>query len=261
MPIVLSQQQKVYYQLEGERGPFIVLYPPLFSHAESWYRAGYIQPLSEHFRLVIIDPLGQGRSDAPQDPQYYTLESRVEQIMAVMEEMMITRFHFLGLGIGGNVGFQLLKSHLRYITSFSVAGAHPYPLSKDLDDIEQELEVLRNEDFETYLVEKRKKYQLSVESTDESTIHAKTIQYTLEALIQWDGIPEFLSGIRIPGLLFTNINEKFFLEVREAGKSLSQGRYLILPKLEYQDGLLSSQLTVEPYIDFIQKQKRSSRSS
>ena len=62
MAFVVSRQRKIFYDLDGERGPYLLLYPSLWMDLQSWEEAGYLDVLQQEYRVLRIDPLGQGRS-------------------------------------------------------------------------------------------------------------------------------------------------------------------------------------------------------
>ena len=41
MPIVMCQKQRIYYQIEGDHGPYLLLHPPFLANVQSWYRQEY----------------------------------------------------------------------------------------------------------------------------------------------------------------------------------------------------------------------------
>ena len=97
MPFVISNKQRIHYKLAGENGPWLILHPPFIIPLDSWDKSGYVQLLERNFRLLLLDPLGQGRSDGPEDSSHYLMESRVRDLIAVMEEVQIDFAHFFGI--------------------------------------------------------------------------------------------------------------------------------------------------------------------
>jgi len=65
MSIVVSNKQKIHYELAGDKGPWMLLHPPHLIPMSAWKEEGYVRQLEKDFRLVMIEPLGQGLSDAP----------------------------------------------------------------------------------------------------------------------------------------------------------------------------------------------------
>ena len=147
MSFVISNKHRIHYRLSGEKGPWLILHPPFILDHECWDMSGFVQLLERDFRLMLIDPLGHGRSDAPEDPTCYSMESRAQDVLNVMQEVQMDFAHFFGVGLGGQVGFQMAVDAQRKIRSLITAAAHPYPR---LDEIKPWKKVWSNSDQETF---------------------------------------------------------------------------------------------------------------
>jgi len=258
MPIVLSNKHRVHYRIEGDRGPFILLYPPLLGAVQSWYDLGYVERLQEFFRIILIDPLGQGRSDAPLIAEQYTLEAKGEHILDIMNELNVSNFHFFGMGLGAKVGFYMVSSFPKQIRSLITVGGHPYAVTTELKKIQSWIQQLRTEGIAAF-IESQKQIEAISPMREERLKKGEAEPYvmTLQAICEWPGIGERLPQILAPGLLFTTTGEEKFLTIREAGRLMPRSRYLIVPELNYKDGLVEVDIIVPPLLDFIQKQRRS----
>ena len=98
MSIVVSNKQKIHYELAGDRGPWMLLHPPHLIAMNAWKEGGYVKQLEQDFRLVMIEPLGQGLSDAPEDASHYTISSRIRHILDILREIQADYTFFLGMG-------------------------------------------------------------------------------------------------------------------------------------------------------------------
>ncbi len=75
---------KIFYEVFGDGPNTIVLLPPwAIIHSRAW--KAQVPYLARHFRVVTYDPLGNGKSDRPQDPAEYTDWKRVADAIAVMD--------------------------------------------------------------------------------------------------------------------------------------------------------------------------------
>jgi pimeloyl-ACP methyl ester carboxylesterase len=75
---------KIFYEVFGDGPQTILLMPPwAINHSRTW--KGQVPYLARHFRVVTYDPVGNGRSDRPQDPNEYTDWKRVADAIAVMD--------------------------------------------------------------------------------------------------------------------------------------------------------------------------------
>lgn len=75
---------RVFYEVYGEGPDTICLLPPwALMSSRSW--RGQIHYLSRHFRLIAIDPRGNGRSDRPRHPAAYSRAAHVADVLAVLD--------------------------------------------------------------------------------------------------------------------------------------------------------------------------------
>jgi pimeloyl-ACP methyl ester carboxylesterase len=65
---------RVYYEDIGSPNkPVIVMQHGDGNSSQDWKSLGYVEKLSPHFRLILIDYLGYGRSDKVYDPSVYSM--------------------------------------------------------------------------------------------------------------------------------------------------------------------------------------------
>ena len=114
MPYVQSSGARIYYKVEGT-GPPIVMTHGYSDSLVDWYEAGYVDALRDDYQLVMIDCRGHGLSDKPRAQEAYTMEMRVADVHAVMDESRGRRRPLLGLLDGWS-------NRVRYIGEYS--GAH-----------------------------------------------------------------------------------------------------------------------------------------
>ena len=254
MSIVVSNKQKVHYELAGDKGPWMLLHTPHMIPMSAWKEAGYVKQLEQDFRLVMIEPLGQGLSDAPEDASHYTIASRIRHILDILREVQADYTFFLGVGLGAQVGFQMSKEFPRRIRSLISIGAQPYQELEEAKYLKEKLEQLRSGNVSAYLQQWHSLDHLS--NAQENMIlqgNPEAYALGLEESINWEGLGDDLKSLGTATLLFTAKAEPRFLSVRDAGKRLRYGRYIILPKVLQNHGLWSSELIMEPLLEFTRR--------
>lgn len=125
MPCAVNEGVRIRYELEGA-GPPLVLQHWSLATLEDWYDCGFVDLLKSDFQLVLIDARGHGGSDKPHDPAAYSLEHRVTDIVAVLDDLAIERAHFFGYSMGGWIGFGIAKHAAERFHSLVIGGQHPY---------------------------------------------------------------------------------------------------------------------------------------
>lgn len=95
----------IAYQVVGERGPDLVIVPGFVSHLDlQWTDAAFsrfLERLASFTRLIMYDKPGTGLSDPI--PHVPTLEERIADIRAVLDEVGSERSALLGFSEGGPV--------------------------------------------------------------------------------------------------------------------------------------------------------------
>ncbi|MCH2266921.1 MAG: alpha/beta hydrolase [SAR324 cluster bacterium] len=256
MSVVVSNKQKIHYELAGDKGPWMLLHPPHMIPMSAWRESGYVKQLEEDFRLVMIEPLGQGLSDAPEDASHYTITSRIRHILDILREVQADYTFFFGVGLGAQVGFQMSKEFPRRIRSLISVGAQPYQELEEAKYLQEKLNQLRSGNLRSYLQQWHSLDHLSA-NQEELILQGNTKAYALglEASINWEGLGDDLTSLGTTTLLFTAKAEPRFLSVRDAGKRLRYGRYVILPKVLHSHGLWSSELIMKHLLEFTRRDR------
>jgi pimeloyl-ACP methyl ester carboxylesterase len=130
MPHISNQGIRIYYEIEGS-GPPLVLQHGLTDSLRGWYEYGFVDFLKHHYRLIMIDARGHGRSDKPHDPEAYDLRLCAADIVAVLDDLQIERSGYYGYSLGGLIGFSLAHGAPQRLSSLTIGGAHPYAANSD----------------------------------------------------------------------------------------------------------------------------------
>ena len=91
-------------EAEGEGAPLLLLHG-FTGSAAGW--APQIEAFAGRARIVAVDLLGHGRSDAPADPRRYRIERAGEDIVGVLDRLGLRRTTVLGYSMGGRLGMWL----------------------------------------------------------------------------------------------------------------------------------------------------------
>lgn len=96
---------KVYYTLEGQGEPIILLHGIGASH----YVWRYIAPkLAETHTVIAVDLLGFGLSDKP-DTFKYDLDSQCDMLIQLITELEIKHTTIIGSSMGGTIALRLAQ--------------------------------------------------------------------------------------------------------------------------------------------------------
>jgi 3-oxoadipate enol-lactonase len=122
MPYVTHQGCKLYYQVQGEGVP-LVLIMGLGGHSGSWVLQ--TATLAKSFRVITPDNRGAGQSDKPEGP--YSMPLFAEDLKAVLDAAGIESAHILGASMGGLIAQEFYHRYPERVRSLSLActGAGP----------------------------------------------------------------------------------------------------------------------------------------
>src|SRR5262249_11220043 len=130
MPYAHSHSVRIHYQIEGA-GPALILQHGFTDSLESWYELGYVPALQQHYRLILLDARGHGRSEKPHDSAAYEPRLFVADILAVLGQLHISKADFWGYSMGGRIAFAAAEHAPERFASFIIGGAHPYRENRD----------------------------------------------------------------------------------------------------------------------------------
>lgn len=110
----------------GISGESIVFVHGLLSTAAIW--RAQLEALSDSYRCTAVELRGNAQSNFEVRPEKITREGFVADVLAVADAARARRFHFVGCGLGGAIGFELWKrAPLRIATMTLVGTFAAYP--------------------------------------------------------------------------------------------------------------------------------------
>lgn len=108
---------KLYYQTRGE-GPPLLLINGLSQSVANWTTQA--AALRKHFRVIMFDGRGQGRSDLGQEP--LSLQTHVEDVVALLDHLEIDQAYVAGFSHGARVGLRLAADHPDRVSRLVLTG-------------------------------------------------------------------------------------------------------------------------------------------
>ena len=104
-------------------GKPLVLLPGFTESAELW--ADNAAALAGSFKVVAVDLLGHGKSDAHGDAARYRFERCVEDLAAVQDALDIGHAHWLGYSMGGRIALAFALTHPGRVDRLILESASP----------------------------------------------------------------------------------------------------------------------------------------
>jgi pimeloyl-ACP methyl ester carboxylesterase len=98
---------EIYYEVHGDGPQTLVMIRGLGSNLTAWYEQ--TPEFACHFRTVVFDNRGAGRTDKPDAP--YSIRQMADDTAGLMEALGIRRAALLGISMGGMIAQEFALAH------------------------------------------------------------------------------------------------------------------------------------------------------
>jgi pimeloyl-ACP methyl ester carboxylesterase len=119
-----SDDSAIAYELQGtlhRRRPWLVLIQGMGMDRSGW--GPVLQTMRGHFRLVLVDNRGTGRSDPP--AASLGVADMAADVVAVLDDAGIPRAHMMGASLGGMVAQELAIDHPERLDALVLVSTTP----------------------------------------------------------------------------------------------------------------------------------------
>ncbi|VVN63638.1 3-oxoadipate enol-lactonase 2 [Pseudomonas fluorescens] len=110
----------LHYEEYGQGTPLVLIHG-LGSSSQDWELQ--IPVLARHYRLIVVDVRGHGRSDKP--CERYSIEGFTHDLVALFEHLNLPPAHVVGLSMGGMIAFQLAVDEPERVKSLCIVNSAP----------------------------------------------------------------------------------------------------------------------------------------
>lgn len=112
-----------WYAQYGDSGPWLA-FAPVFQIANTHMLRGVVPYLAQHFRVVVMDLRGNGRSDRPQSQQDYSFEHYYADFVAVLDRLEVDRAAVVGISATTMVAIRFAAEQPERVTHLITAGGY-----------------------------------------------------------------------------------------------------------------------------------------
>lgn len=112
-----------YHITRAGGGPPLLLLHGFTGSAQSW--RPHLQPLAQDFSLIAPDFPGHGSSDAPANAARYSIEHCTADLVALVNQLELSRIHLLGYSMGGRVALHFALCHPERVARLVLTSASP----------------------------------------------------------------------------------------------------------------------------------------
>jgi 3-oxoadipate enol-lactonase len=111
---------QIYYEVHGDGPQTLVLIHGATLHSGVFYQQ--TAEFAQHFRTVLFDNRGAGRTDAPDEP--YSMRQLADDTARLMNVLQISRAAVLGVSMGGMIAQELAISFPERLSCLILACTH-----------------------------------------------------------------------------------------------------------------------------------------
>ena len=145
----MAEAAGLYYELHGpDDAPPLILSSGLGGSGDYW--RPNLRALASHFRVLVYDHRGTGRSDRNL-PENLTVDHLAADIVALMDALGIGTAHLMGHAAGGVAGLALALAHPRRLQKLVVVNGWTKPDPHFLRCFAARLALLRDSGAEAFL--------------------------------------------------------------------------------------------------------------
>jgi pimeloyl-ACP methyl ester carboxylesterase len=255
LPYASHQSIRIHYQIDGE-GPALVLHHGLGGSLEVWRQLGYAGALRDNYKVIMLDARGHGASDKPHDRAAYGLLKLVEDVLAVLEVLQLSKAHFLGYSMGGRIGLGLAEYAPERVESLVLGGTHPYADQSYVDAFGP----LDGGDPEAFLAA----LERVLEETIPPEVRPRLLANDLRALTAAAAQPrpsleDVLPTMAMPCLLFVGEADGRRAAVEKCASQISRATLATIPGVSHVNTLVRSDVVLPHVVRFLSAQRVSDR--
>jgi pimeloyl-ACP methyl ester carboxylesterase len=110
-----------WYAQFGDNGPWIA-FAPIYQIAHTHTLKGVVPYLAQHFRVVITDLRGNGKSDRPNHQSAYTFDEYFADFVAVLDRLEVQRAAVIGVSATAMTALRLAAEQPGRVSHLVIAG-------------------------------------------------------------------------------------------------------------------------------------------
>jgi len=242
---------KIHYEVVGNPdGETIIFHHGNGNTGHNWIDLGYADRLGDDFQLVLIDSRGYGKSSKPHDPAAYSLKSRAQDTIAVLDDLKFDKVHCLGGSVGGSMCFILARFFPERFKSFIFAT--PYFIQFD-DNCKKALV----EGSAACLQVLENKYGKFEKSFIRQTFLANDAKALLAAnTSEWFDYHDYIQYVKVPSMIYAGSEEVSVPALRELATQLPDCELHVIPNTAHAEAYWDGSVNAPLIRDFVNKVSR-----
>lgn len=221
----------IYYEVLGAGRPVVLLHGFTASSAQ-WHYSGLAAELAKEHQVILVDLRGHGRSSKPHDQALYSLDERLSDINAVLDDLGVDQAHLLGYSMGGWLAFGMAARYPERVASLMIGGAHPFAESA------QPFYQVSGEDPQAFLDALEAFIGETIVDAARPLVLQNDLVALVAAAVDRQDLSEALGEMSIPMLLFVGERDKRLDAVKMTAERLG-AELIVLPRVGHAMTLFS----------------------
>jgi len=120
LPKIKVRDINIYYEIHGDGYPLVMIMG--FTGTANFWSPFLIDGVSKHFKTIIFDNRGAGRTDKPDID--YTIAMMADDTAGLMDALKIERAHVLGISMGGMIAQEFVLNHPEKVNKLILVATH-----------------------------------------------------------------------------------------------------------------------------------------
>jgi len=234
----------INYEVAGQGEP-IVMHHGNGNCINDWKTLGFVDRLSPHFKLIMIDSRGYGKSSKPHSPDAYSLKSRADDTVAVLDALGIEQAHCFGASIGAAMCFILANFYPDRFKSYIFAT--PY-----FELFNEEIRSTLNVSMQYFI----DLVEVLIEGKIDTRVRGSILVNDPQALIaanssEWFNYIDYIKYIKVPSLIYVGEKEPSVDALSHLSKQLSNNQFVILKDFDHAQAYYGSDIVAPIIKNFI----------
>ena len=212
MSYLLRDDLAIYYEAHGD-GPAVLLTHSFAATGRMW--TPQILMLESNFRVVVWDMRGHGRTDSPIDPESYSEDAALEDMVAILDVLGIQQAIVGGHSLGGYLSLAFHAKFPDRVAALLLSGTGPgYRKAGPREEWNARVNMIAD-DVETGGLAGMTVRSSEVDRTDHKSADG-LVKAARGMLTQRDGsVMESLATIAVPTWISVGSNDLGFLKSTE----------------------------------------------
>ncbi len=120
---MMNDAAHYHIEVRGSGDETLLLLHGFTGSGTNW--AAQVSFFADYFRVVTIDLLGHGATNAPTDPARYAIDRQAADILGILDSLEVERAHLLGYSMGGRLALYTALAYPQRIERLILESASP----------------------------------------------------------------------------------------------------------------------------------------